>query len=151
MSYIGNRVTSVPFSIDIFSGNGSATAFGPMIFAPATVASIAVFISGVYKVPGVDYTVDGTTINFTTPTASATNNIVVHYLGNGTLSTLTPVDGSVTGNKLTVNSVRGNNIVAGQITGNLIADQAVAVNNFSSSANVAIIGKGIAAAIVFGG
>ncbi len=36
---------------------------------------------------------------------------------------------AVTGNKVAVGAIRGNNIVAGQITGNLIADNAVAGNN----------------------
>ena len=150
MSYIGNQVKSVPFTVDIFSGDGG-TSFGPMVRAPATVASIAVFVSGVYKIPGVDFNVSGTTLNFTVAPATATNNIVVHHLGNGVLATQVPVDGSVTGAKLTPDSVRGNNIVAGTITGNQLGQFSVSSNNFSSTANVAIVGRGIAAAIVFGG
>jgi hypothetical protein len=131
MAYIGNQVTSVPFTIDTFSGTGSATVFGQLIRAPASVASIAVYISGVYKVPGVDYTLNGDFIIFTSAPASGTNNIIVHHMGNGS-ATQVPSDGSVTGAKLSANVVRGNNIVAGQITGNLIGINAVSINNFSS-------------------
>jgi hypothetical protein len=134
MSYIGNQVTSVPFVVDIFSGDGATLSFGPMVRAPAGTASIIVFISGVYKVPGVDYTLDGFTINFTSAPASAPNNIVVHHIGNGVIATQIPGDGTVSGNKLQDNSVRGNNIVAGQITGNLLGEGAVSGNNIGSGA-----------------
>lgn len=103
MSYIGNQVTSVPFTADVFSGTGSATVFGPMIRIPATTASIAVFVGGSYKTPGIDYTLNVDYIVFTTPPALGTNNIVVHHLGNGVMATQVPVDGSVNSNKLASN------------------------------------------------
>jgi hypothetical protein len=127
MAYIGNQVSSVPFIIDTFSGTGSATVFGQLTRAPAGVASIAVFISGVYKTPGVDYTLNGDLILFTSAPALGTNNIIVHHMGNGS-STQVPSDGSVTSGKLAANSVRGNNIVTGQITGNLIGTRAISGN-----------------------
>ena len=129
MSYIGNQVTSVPHVIDTFSGDNSTTSFGPLVRAPAGVAAVAVFISGVYKTPGADYTLNGDVINFTAAPASGTNNIIVHHLGNGT-STQVPSDGSVTGAK----------IVAGQITS----------NHFSSSANTKILSSGLVGSIIFG-
>jgi hypothetical protein len=45
-----------------------------------------------------------------------------------------PADGTVTGAKISANSVRGNNIVAGQITGNLIGVGAISANNFAGGA-----------------
>jgi hypothetical protein len=133
MAYIGNQVTSVPFIIDTFSGTGSATVFGQLTRAPASVASIAVFILGVYKTPGVDYILNGDIIIFTTAPALGTNNIVVHHMGNGS-ATQVPPDGSVTGAKISANSVRGNNIVAGQITGNLISVGAITGNSIPINA-----------------
>jgi hypothetical protein len=127
MAYIGNQVSSVPFIIDTFSGTGSATVFGQLTRAPAGVASIAVYISGVYKVPGVDYTLNGDLILFTTPPALGTNNIVIHHMGNGS-ATSVPSDGSVTGAKLSSNVVRSNNIVAGVLTSNHIAVGAITGN-----------------------
>ena len=151
MAYIGNQVSSVPFIIDTFSGTGSASVFGQLTRAPAGVASIAVFISGVYKVPGVDYTLNGDLILFTTPPASGTNNIVIHHMGNGS-ATSVPSDGSVTGAKLAANTVRGNNIVAGTITGNQIGAGAVSSNHhtlFSITGN--LIGTGAISANNFAG
>jgi hypothetical protein len=120
MSYIGNQVTSVPFTADVFSGDGGTSVFGPLIRIPATVASIAVFVGGSYKTPGIDYTLNSDYIGFTTPPASGTNNIVVHHLGNGVMATQVPADGTVTPAK------------------------------FSSSANSKIASSGIVGSIVFG-
>jgi hypothetical protein len=130
MSYIGNQVTSVPHVIDAFSGDNSTTSFGPLVRAPAGVAAIAVFISGSYNTPGIDYSLNGDYINFTAAPASGTNNIIIHHLGNGS-TTQVPSDGSVTGVKLAVNSV--------------------GANNFSASANSKISGSGIVGSIIFGG
>ena len=131
MSYIGNQVTSVPFTADVFSGTGSATSFGPMIRIPATIASIAVFVNGSYKTPGIDYTLNVDYIVFTTPPALGTNNIVAHHLGNGVMATQVPADGTVTTPK--------------------IAAGAVLPNNFSSSANSKIFSSGVVSSIIFGG
>ena len=121
MSYIGNQVTSVPFTADVFSGTGSETVFGPMIRIPATAASVAVFVDGSYKTPGVDYTLNVDYLVFTTPPASGTNNVVAHHLGNGVMATQVPVDGSVTAGK------------------------------FASAANAKISSSGIVGSIIFGG
>ena len=129
MSYIGNQVTSVPHTVDAFAGDGSTTSFGPLTRAPAGTAAIAVFIEGVYKTPGTDYTLNGNYIVFTVAPSNALN-IIIHHLGNGT-TTQVPSDGSVTGTKLAINSIRSNNIVAGQITGNLIGTGAVSGNQIA--------------------
>lgn len=126
MSYIGNQVTSVPYVVDSFAGDAVTSTFGPLTRAPAGTASIAVFINGAYKTPGADYSLNGEYITFVSaPASSAT--IIIHHLGNGT-TTQVPSDGSVTGTKLAVNSIRGNNIVAGQITGNLIGTGSISSN-----------------------
>ena len=138
MAYIGNQVSSVLFTVNTFSGDGSGTSFGPMDRAPAGPASVAVFIGGSYKTPSVDYTVSGTSIIFTSAPALGTNNITVHHLGNGVMATQTPVDGSVTGNKLTPNSIRGNNIVAGQITGNLFSGGSISSNSLASNLSISL-------------
>jgi len=133
MSYIGNQVTSVPHVVNIFDGNGVTTTFGPLVRSPAGTAAIAVFVSGSYRIPGIDYTLNGDYITFTNAPTSGTNNIVVHHLGNGT-TTQVPSDGSVTGTKLAPNSVRGNNIVADTITGNLISANSISGNQIALSA-----------------
>jgi hypothetical protein len=132
MSYIGNQVTSVPHTVDVFTGNGIATSYGPLTRAPAGVAAIAVFLNGTYQTPGAAYTLNGNYIVFVTPPINL-STIVIHHLGNGT-TTQVPSDGSVTGTKLATNSVRGNNIVAGTITGNLIADGSISGNQIALGA-----------------
>jgi hypothetical protein len=132
MSYIGNQVTSVPHIIDAFGGDNTTTTFGPLTRAPAGTAAIAVFIDGVYKTPGTDYTLNGNLIVFSVAPGFG-SNIIIHHLGNGT-TTQVPSDGSVTGTKLAINSVRGNNIVAGTITGNLIGLGAVSGNQIGIGA-----------------
>lgn len=146
MAYIGNQVTSVPHVVDVYSGDAVTTSFGPLTRAPAGTAAIAVFVSGSYKTPGIDYTLDGDYINFTVAPASGGDNIVIHHLGNGT-TTQVPSDGSVTGSKLAPNSVRGNNIVAGQITGNLLASNIINSNNIVDGA---ILGNDIAVNAISG-
>jgi len=131
MSYIGNQVTSVPFITNIFSGNASTVRFGPMDRIPASPASIMVFIAGVYKTPSVDYTLDSDYINFTVAPGAGSSNIVIHHIGNGVMATQVPADGTVTGAKISNNSIRANNIVIGQITGNLIGAGAITGNNFA--------------------
>jgi len=145
MSYIGNQVTSVPHVVDVFSGDNATTTFGPLTRAPAGTAAIAVFIDGVYRTPGVNYTLNGDTIVFNVAPGFGTN-IVIHHLGNGT-TTQVPSDGSVTGTKLAINSVRGNNIVAGTITGNQIASGAISGNQISANA---VSGNQIASGAVSG-
>jgi hypothetical protein len=121
MSYIGNQVTSVPFTADVFSGDALTTSFGPLVRSPATAASVAVFVGGSYQVPGVDYTINADYVAFTVAPAAGTNNIAVHHLGNGVMATQVPADGSVTPAK------------------------------FSSSANTKIFSSGVISSIIFGG
>jgi hypothetical protein len=189
MSYIGNQVTSVPHIVDIFSGDNSSTIFGVLTRAPAGTAAIAVFVDGAYKRPSFDYTLNGDLITFTVAPPAGSSNIVIHHLGNGT-TTQVPSDGSVTsikiaeeavtGDKIPINairgnnivagtitgnllasqtitgddmapdSIRGNNIVAGTITGNLIAETSISANQFSSSANTKILSSGFIGSIIFG-
>ena len=105
MAYIGNQPTSAPFITDTFSGDNSTTAFLNMTFAPAATSSIAVFVDGSYQTPTLDYTVSGTSLNFSSAPASGTNNIVVLHLGVGASATTTVADGSITTNKLAPGAV----------------------------------------------
>ena len=158
MSYIGNQVTSVPYIVDVYNGDGSTVSFGTLARSPAGTASIAVYVNGVYQRPGFDYSLNGAVITFTTAPGVGTNNVIIHHLGNGT-TTQVPSDGSVTGvklasgavsgNNITVNAIRGNNIVAGTITGNLIAPGAVTGNTFGNIDN-AIRGNNIVAGQITG-
>lgn len=79
MSYIGSEPTSVAFLTDTYSGNGVATAF-TMSVAPASTTSMLVVITGVTQDPST-YTINGTTLTFSTAPPTGTNNISIRYLG----------------------------------------------------------------------
>jgi hypothetical protein len=140
MAFIGNSVQSVPFITDTFSGNASTVNF-TLTRAPAGTASIAVFISGVYQAP-ITYSLTGDVITFVSAPASATNNIVVLHLGNGS-ATQVPSDGSVTtqtiaagavtGNKLGLTAINANNIVNASITGNKIVANTIGSSNLTTT------------------
>lgn len=79
LSEIVNTAVAGYARADIFSGNGSATAF-TLTSNPGSQANLDVSISGVTQKPGIDYTwTSGTTITFTTAPPNASNNILVRY------------------------------------------------------------------------
>ena len=79
MSYIGNPPLNTAFLTDTFTGNGSTTAF-TMSVAPANTASVLVSVSGVLQTPST-YSVNGTTLTFSSAPPAGTGNISVRYLG----------------------------------------------------------------------
>lgn len=105
--------TATPTTIAVqrFSGNGSTTVF-TLSSAPAFQNSLEIFVSGLALVPGIDYTVSGTTLTFTTAPASGTNNIYARimsaYAGG------VPNDNSVTTTK-----IADLNVTAGKLANTL--------------------------------
>jgi hypothetical protein len=136
MAYIGNQVTSVPFTTDTFSGNGSQQAF-TLSRAPAGTASIAVFIGSAYQ-PPVGYSLNGVTLTFASAPTAGTNNITVLFLGNGSISQV-PSDGSVRINSLAsdtytyINAAFAQANTAGNEAVSIYANAAFAVANSGSS------------------
>jgi hypothetical protein len=131
MAFIGNSVQSVPFITDTFSGNASTVNF-TLTRAPAGTASIAVFISGVYQAP-ITYSLTGDVITFVSAPASATNNIVVLHLGNGS-ATQVPSDGSVTTQTIAAGAVTLSKIASGVLP---TATANAAFNTANSAFNTA--------------
>jgi hypothetical protein len=136
MAVIGNQVQTIPFITDTFSGNASTTNF-TLTRAPASTASIAVFISGLYQ-PPTTYTLIADVISFVSAPANGTNNLVILHIGNGSAtqvpsdgSVTTPriADGAVTGDKLGLTSINANNIVDGAVTGVKLGLTAINANN----------------------
>ena len=102
MAYIGNTVRSVPFIVDTFSGNASATTF-TLTRAPASTTSIAVFVNGAYQQPTANYSLDITSIVFTAAPSTGTNNIQVLHIGEGQIASQVPSDATVTTPKMAAN------------------------------------------------
>jgi hypothetical protein len=103
MSYIGNIITGNLSAVtDFINGDASTTQF-TLSRTPASPAGIMVFLSGVYKVYGVDWTLNGSSINFTSAPPSGTNNIIVQHLTNGTVATNVPSDGAINSSKMSSN------------------------------------------------
>ena len=109
MGMIGNAVSSVSFTTDIFSGDASTVDF-VLSRAPASTASIAVHLSGIYQVP-TNYTLSSTTLTFSSAPANGTNNITVLHLGTGSTAAV-PSDGSVTTVKLAAKTGSGSVVLA---------------------------------------
>ena len=80
---VGTLATVVSYGTaraDLFSGNGSTTAF-TLSANPGAQANLDVSISGVQQRPGLDYAwLSGTTITFTSAPPSGTSNILVRYM-----------------------------------------------------------------------
>ena len=79
MAYLGNPPEFANFPSKFFSGDSSETDF-TLNNAPPNDASLLVFIDGVRQDTSA-YSVSGTTLTFTAPPPTATNNIQVVQLG----------------------------------------------------------------------
>ena len=141
MSYIGNRVTSTPFIVDVFSGTGAQLAFTPLTFAPAGTAAIAVFVGGSYQSP-TSYSLSGTTLTFNSAPAAGTNNIQVLHLGVGATS-ITVSDGSITTAKIAANAVVTADIADGNVTTAKLATTGVTAGTYGGASNVSVITVGV--------
>jgi len=107
MPYLGNDPGAITDAFtDTFSGNGSNTGF--TLTRASTTNSVFVRIHGVMQRNGTDFTVDGTTLTFTTAPPNASNNIVVQFFTVGSVQevadnaiTLAKMAGGTDGNLIT--------------------------------------------------
>jgi hypothetical protein len=84
MPYLGNEPGAITDAFtDTFSGNGSNTGF--TLTRASTTNSVFVRIHGVMQRNGTDFTVDGTTLTFTTAPPNASNNVVVQFFTVGSV------------------------------------------------------------------
>lgn len=83
---------------DVFDGTGVQTAF-TLTANPGSVHALDVSISGVVQVNGVDFSVSGVTLTFTTAPPPGTGNVVARYV------TALPVDTSPSSSSFTLDSV----------------------------------------------
>lgn len=115
--YLGNSPTQQAFTpaVDVFSGNGSTTAF-TLSRPVASVAQVQAFIENVPQSPVDAFTVSGNTITFTSAPPSGSSNIYVRYTSPIT-QVMQPTDGSVGTNQLAANAVTAAKVASGQVFG----------------------------------
>ena len=87
MPYLGNDPGAITDAFtDTFTGDASETNF--TLTRASTTNSVFVRIHGVMQRNGTDFTVDGTTLTFTTAPPNASNNIVVQFFTVGSIQTV---------------------------------------------------------------
>lgn len=120
MSYIGNTVQNQSFvpTVDYFSGDGSTTAF-TLSHPVGSVYELEVVVNNVQQNPSSAYTVDGSTITFTSAPSSGSNNIYVYYVSPNT-QVIQPGQGTVGSAQLASGAALAN-IGAGNITASYLA------------------------------
>jgi len=116
MSYIGRDIRTGAFRQldDISSGfDGSDTTHTMQVnstnVSVGDVNQILLSLGGVIQKPGTDFTVSGSTLTFTTAPAANTSFFAI-LLGSDNGGTVTPTDGSVTGDKLASTVTTSSNI-----------------------------------------
>ena len=131
MAYIGRDIRTGAFRQldDISSGfDGSDTTHTMQVnstnVSVGDVNQILLSLGGVIQKPGTDFTVSGSTLTFTTAPAANTSFFAI-LLGSDNGGTVTPTDGSVTGDKLASN-------IAITTTGTTSLDGAVTINESSA-------------------
>ena len=87
MPYLGNDPGAITDAFtDTFTGDASETNF--TLTRASTTNSVFVRVHGVMQRNGTDFTVDGTTLTFTTAPPNASNNIVVQFFTVGSVQTV---------------------------------------------------------------
>jgi len=116
MPYLGNDPGAITDAFtDTFTGDASETNF--TLTRASTTNSVFVRIHGVMQRNGTDFTVDGTTLTFTTAPPNASNNIVVQFFTVGSVQVV--ADNAITQAKMADNAI-GLAELAGGTDGNLI-------------------------------
>jgi len=87
MPYLGNDPGAITDAFtDTFTGDASETNF--TLTRASTTNSVFVRVHGVMQRNGTDFSVDGTTLTFTTAPPNASNNIVVQFFTVGSIQTV---------------------------------------------------------------
>jgi len=108
--------TQATVTVDIFSGNGSTTAF-TLATAPASENFTFVYVSGVYQAKST-YSVSSTTLTFGSAPASGTNNIeVITYSGELLASSTNFSNITVTGGTISGASVTSDTLIGSKANG----------------------------------
>lgn len=108
MAYLGNSPQIGQYrKMDSLNFNGSTSTFNITVdgvaFTPPTAFAMLISLNNVVKNPGVDFSVSGATISFSSPPAALTPFFGLIF--GDTLYTGTPSDGTVTDSKIAVGTI----------------------------------------------
>ena len=110
MAFIGNNLGSITTearTVDTMVGDGT-TATLTLSKTPGSVNNVEVFFDGIFKTPGEDFTLAGSTLTFTTPPPNAVN--VVALSGNDS-QVVFPEANSITTKKILDNTITSDKFV----------------------------------------
>lgn len=145
---LAGAVAAVDWIVDTFDGDGVETAF-VLARDPGVAANCDISISGVTQVPGVDFTVSGTSLTFTTAPASGTDNICVRYGSALPSAASVPVDGVATAS-IQDSAVTTAKIADGAVTTPKIADGAVTQAKVDATYEATLVKSGTTKALTAG-
>ena len=137
MSYIGKGVKSVStanITVDTMTGDGTVNTLALSLTMVDSIYDVAVYIDGLAKIPGVDYTLSNTTITFVTP-PSIGQTVVAVSTGDSTKDSI--IDNSLTGDSFKDGSLTSEKLIgsidASKLTGALPAVDGSALTNFDNT------------------
>ena len=111
MAYLGNSPQIGQYrKMDSLNFNGSTSTFNITVdgvaFTPPTAFAMLISLNNVVKNPGVDFSISGATISFSSPPAALTPFFGLIF--GDTLYTGTPSDGTVTDSKIAIGTISYN-------------------------------------------
>jgi hypothetical protein len=135
MAYIGKGLVGVlsqSKAVNTMTGDGSDTTL-TLSRTPGSVNNVEVYMDGVFQTPGVEYTLSGNTVSFST--APETGTEIIALIGNDS-TIITPSNDSISGTKIAGAVVTDAKIVgmaANKLSGALPAVDGSALTNIPSS------------------
>ena len=134
MAYIGKGIVGVlsqSKAVDTMTGDGSDTTL-TLSRTPGSVNNVEVYMDGVFQTPGVEYTLSGNTVSFST--APETGTEIIALIGNDS-TIITPSNNSISGTKIAgavVTDAKIAGMAANKLSGALPAVDGSALTNLPS-------------------
>ncbi len=131
MAYLGKRLVGVlneSKAVDTMTGDGSDTTM-TLSRTPGSVNNVEVYMDGVFQTPGVEYTLSGNTVSFSSAPENGT--MIIALMGNDS-SIIEPNDASISGTKIAgavVTDAKIGGMAANKLSGALPAVDGSALTN----------------------
>mgnify|MGYP001598180459 CR=1 FL=1 len=135
MAYLGKRLVGVlneSKAVDTMTGDGSDTTM-TLSRTPGSVNNVEVYMDGVFQTPGVEYTLSGNTVSFSSAPENGT--MIIALMGNDS-SIIEPNDASISGTKIAgavVTDAKIGGMAANKLSGALPAVDGSAMTNMPSA------------------